>query len=68
MFIHLIHLFISSTSFDDECDTETYRINTINECTEKVMHLVGTINRLKPELNPSAQRCLTRFFTGDFNF
>jgi hypothetical protein len=23
-------------------------------------------NSLKPELNPSAQRCLTRFFTGDF--
>jgi hypothetical protein len=21
---------------------------------------------LTPELNPSAQRCLTRFFTGDF--
>jgi hypothetical protein len=25
-----------------------------------------TINPLRPELNPSAQRCLTRFFTGDF--
>jgi hypothetical protein len=24
------------------------------------------INPLKPELNPSAQRRLTRFFTGDF--
>jgi hypothetical protein len=24
------------------------------------------INSLTPELNPSAQRCLTRFFTGDF--
>jgi hypothetical protein len=23
-------------------------------------------NPLKPELNPSAQRCLTRFYTGDF--
>jgi hypothetical protein len=23
-------------------------------------------NHLTPELNPSAQRCLTRFFTGDF--
>jgi hypothetical protein len=23
---------------------------------------------LTPELNPSAQRCLPRFFTGDFNF
>jgi hypothetical protein len=26
----------------------------------------GQINPLKPELNPSAQRCLTTFFTGDF--
>jgi hypothetical protein len=25
-----------------------------------------TINPLTPELNPSAQRCLTRFITGDF--
>jgi hypothetical protein len=24
------------------------------------------VNLLTPELNPSAQRCLTRFFTGDF--
>jgi hypothetical protein len=23
-------------------------------------------NTLTPELNPSTQRCLTRFFTGDF--
>jgi hypothetical protein len=26
------------------------------------------INSLTPELNPSAQRCLPRLFTGDFNF
>jgi hypothetical protein len=25
-----------------------------------------TVNPLTPELNPSAQRCLMRFFTGDF--
>jgi hypothetical protein len=25
-------------------------------------------NPLTPELNPSAQRCLARFFTEDFNF
>jgi hypothetical protein len=24
------------------------------------------LNPLTPELNPSTQRCLTRFFTGDF--
>jgi hypothetical protein len=27
----------------------------------------ATINPLTPELNPSAQRCLTRFFTGDIS-
>jgi hypothetical protein len=27
-----------------------------------------SINPLTPELDPSAQRCLPRFFTGDFNF
>jgi hypothetical protein len=26
----------------------------------------NSINPLKPELNRSAQRCVTRFFTGDF--
>jgi hypothetical protein len=27
---------------------------------------VSTVNPLTPELNPSTQRCLTRFSTGDF--
>jgi hypothetical protein len=27
-----------------------------------------TVNSLTPELNPSAQRCLPRIYTGDFNF
>jgi hypothetical protein len=26
------------------------------------------LTALTPELNPSVQRCLPRFFTGDFNF
>jgi hypothetical protein len=29
---------------------------------------IDNINPLTPELNPSAQRCLPSFFTGDFNF
>jgi hypothetical protein len=29
-------------------------------------YFVITINPLMPELNPSAQRCLTRCFIGDF--
>jgi hypothetical protein len=33
--------------------------------TQNVAHIV---NPLTPELNPSAQRCLTRYFTGDFAF
>jgi hypothetical protein len=28
----------------------------------------GLLTLLTPELNPSAQRCLTRYFTGDFAF
>jgi hypothetical protein len=28
--------------------------------------ITAYLNPLTPELNPSAQRCLTRFFTGDF--
>jgi hypothetical protein len=31
-----------------------------------IIHIYFRINPLTPELNPSAQRCLTRFFTGDF--
>jgi hypothetical protein len=33
---------------------------------EVVQEQVHRLNPLTPELNPSAQRCLTRFFTGDF--
>ena len=29
---------------------------------------VHSINPLTPELNPSEQRCLPEFFTGDFKF
>jgi hypothetical protein len=31
-----------------------------------VNYSVVSVNPLTPELNPSAQRCLTRFFTVDF--
>jgi hypothetical protein len=31
-------------------------------------HEICPLNPLTPELNPSAQHCLPRFFTGDFNF
>jgi hypothetical protein len=36
-----------------------------NSCCR--FHNSGVLNPLTPELNPSAQRCLTRFFTGDFS-
>jgi hypothetical protein len=29
--------------------------------------MLNDFNLLTPELNPSAQRCLARFFTGDFD-
>jgi hypothetical protein len=36
--------------------------------TSRMSLVIGkcNVNPLTPELNPSAQRCLTRFFTGDF--
>jgi hypothetical protein len=37
-------------------------------CVTVIVLLVfkGFINALTPKLNPSAQRCLTRFLNGDF--
>jgi hypothetical protein len=37
-----------------------------NAPEEQNIQLSYKLNPLTPELNPSAQRCLTRFFTGDF--
>jgi hypothetical protein len=37
-------------------------------CLVDIYWRVCMFNPLTPELNPSAQRCLPRFFTGDFNF
>jgi hypothetical protein len=38
--------------------------------TTSVCHVIlinqSGVNPLTPELNPSVQRCLTRFFAGDF--
>jgi hypothetical protein len=34
--------------------------------THSTSSLQNVINMINPELNPSAQRCLTRFFTEDF--
>jgi hypothetical protein len=44
-----------------------WRIKTNQEVNYilKVQNVIG-FNPLTPELNPSAQRCLTRFFTGNF--
>jgi hypothetical protein len=38
------------------------------ECKHFINWLGKLFNPLTPELNPSAQRCLPRFFTGDFSF
>jgi hypothetical protein len=35
---------------------------------QEILSIFSILNPLTPELNPSAQRCLLRFFTGDFNF
>jgi hypothetical protein len=43
-----------------------------NEYHQRQKQIIGgnntLINPLTPELNPSSQRCLSRLFTGDFNF
>jgi hypothetical protein len=33
---------------------------------DTLVKFILLVNPLTPELNPSAQRCLTRYFTGDF--
>jgi hypothetical protein len=33
-----------------------------------VAFFAGVLTLFTPEINPSAQRCLLRFFTGDFDF
>jgi hypothetical protein len=38
----------------------------LNLLVERFAYQLWLFNPLTPELNPSAQRCLTRFFTGDF--
>jgi hypothetical protein len=43
------------------------RKNCSNMCLSIVTtNVVDMLNPLTPKLNPSAQSCLTRFFTGDF--
>jgi hypothetical protein len=45
------------------------KCETVNHyCTKKGGEPTNVISPSTSELNPSAQRCLTRFFTGDFAF
>jgi hypothetical protein len=46
-------------------DQET-RIILLTRNQSRLGKQYRNINPLTPELNPSVQRCLTRFFTGDF--
>jgi hypothetical protein len=39
---------------------------TLNGFVYNIYKQIMNFNPLTPELNPSAQRCLTKFFTGDF--
>jgi hypothetical protein len=40
----------------------------IDDKKERNRKLKIVVNPLTPELNPLAQRCLPRYFIGDFNF
>jgi hypothetical protein len=47
------------------------KVSPNQQSETNAMHFIFNllrINPLTPELNPFAQRCLTRFFTGDFAF
>jgi hypothetical protein len=49
----------------DICDGKT-SCNPFPGKAYKTNQMLKMFNSLTPELNPSAQRCLTKFFTGDF--
>jgi hypothetical protein len=58
-------------TFNFTSTTSMYNDERIFLCVMRVSGLKKNIcsalfNPLTPELNPSAQRCLKRFFTGDF--
>jgi hypothetical protein len=38
----------------------------MNVCAYACVCIYAIVNPLTPDLNPTAQRCLTKFFTGDF--
>jgi hypothetical protein len=46
------------------CGTKLYK--QTNKQTNKLADIGDNLNPLTPELNPSMQHCLTRFFIGDF--
>jgi hypothetical protein len=52
-----------------EINSEYYfkALNNLQSCKILIKYF-AIVNPLTPELNPSAQRSLPRFFTGDFNF
>jgi hypothetical protein len=59
------------TDWDYKLTNERSEIIKANKCNNimgcgQLLH--REVNHLTPELNPSAQRCLPRFFTGNFNF
>jgi hypothetical protein len=49
-------------------DTASMKIRLWNEMEMIRIEDRSRLSLLTPELNPSAQRCVPRFFIGDFNF
>jgi hypothetical protein len=47
-------------------ETDLFKLLSISRMKKIEIEVICN-NPLMPELNPSAQRCLTRFFTGDFD-
>jgi hypothetical protein len=63
---HSFFVVVAVRLHSDTCPRQ-WPFNFLRRQTRDVLHYVlRLLNPLTPELNPSAQRCLTRFLTGDF--
>jgi hypothetical protein len=64
--LHVANLRHGANGFTSLPKEEMLKIHPKNPTASAGKEGYKYINPLTPELNPSAQRCLTRFFTGDF--
>jgi hypothetical protein len=63
---HIALLYVSKTKILHNLKHEDTQQTPFAHNNNTALNATQSVNSLTPELNPSAQRCLTRFFTGDF--